>query len=101
MKALDMFKETVLTEFKGMAKGVGGELSAIASYDTGNIKGLLDNVDKDKIKELVEKVKPLIPEYYEKAKKMATDIFNQGKKEFDKIKAEVEKEVCKPLVFWT
>lgn len=88
-----MFQETVLSEFKGLASDVGGEISAIGNYDTENVKGLLDNVDKDKIKALVEKVKPLIPEYYEKAKKMATDIFNQGKTEFDKIREEVEKEV--------
>lgn len=88
-----MFQETVLSEFKGLASDVGGEISAIGNYDTKNVKGLLDNVDKDKIKALVEKVKPLIPEYYEKAKKMATDIFNQGKTEFDKIREEVEKEV--------
>ena len=95
-KALDIFKDTILSEFKGLASDVGGELSSITNYDTSDIKGLLDNVDKDKIKKLVEKVRPLIPEYYEKAKKMATDIFNQGKREFDKIKEEVENEVKSP-----
>lgn len=84
-----------MSEFKGLASDVGGEIAAIGNYDTSNVKGLLDNVDKDKIKSLVEKVKPLIPEYYEKVKKMATDIFNQGKTEFEKIKEEVEKEVYK------
>lgn len=88
-----MFQETILSEFKGLASDVGGEISAIGNYDTKDVKGLLDNVDKDKIKSLVEKVKPLIPEYYDKAMKMATDIFNQGKTEFDKIREEVEKEV--------
>jgi len=88
-----MFKDTVLSEFKGLASDIGGEISAIGNYDTKDVKGLLDDVDKDKIKELVEKVKPLIPEYYEKARKMATDIFNQGKTEFDKIREEVENEV--------
>ena len=93
-----MFKDTVLSEFKGLASDIGGEISAIGNYDTKDVTGLLDNVDKDKIKELVEKVKPLIPEYYEKAKKMATDIFNQGKEEFDRIREEVENEVTSPLL---
>lgn len=93
MKALDVFKDTILSEFEGLASDLGGELSSITNYDTSDIKGLLDNVDKDKIKKLVEKVRPLIPEYYEKAKDMATDIFQQGKKEFDKIREEVENEV--------
>ena len=93
-----MFQETILSEFKGLASDVGGEISAIGNYDTKDVKGLLDNVDKDKIKSLVEKVKPLIPEYYDKAMKMATDIFNQGKTEFDRIREEVEKEV-KNLLF--
>lgn len=93
LTALDVFKDTVLSEFKGLASDIGGEISAIGNYDTKDVKGLLDNVDKDKIKELVEKVKPLIPEYYEKARKMATDIFNQGKTEFDRIREEVENEV--------
>ena len=93
MKALDAFKETVLAEFKGVASDLGGEFSSITNYDTSDVKGLLDNVDKDKIKKLVEKVRPLIPEYYDKAKKMAMDIFKQGKDEFDKIREEVEKEV--------
>ena len=93
MRALDIFKDTVLSEFKGLASDIGGEISAIGNYDTKDVKGLLDNVDKEKIKELVEKVKPLIPEYYEKARKMATDIFNQGKTEFDRIREEVENEV--------
>lgn len=97
VKALDVFKDTVLSEFKGLASDIGGEISAIGNYDTKDVKGLLDNVDKDKIKSLVEKVKPLIPEYYEKARKMATDIFNQGKKEFDKIREEVENEVTSPF----
>jgi len=95
MKALDIFKDTVLSEFKGLADDIGGEISAIGNYDTENVKGLLDNVDKDKIKSLVEKVKPLIPEYYEKVQKMATDIFNQGKTEFDKIREQVENEVTR------
>lgn len=93
MKALDVFKESVLSEFTGLASDLGGELSAIGNYDTGDVKGLLDNVDKDKIKELVERVKPLIPEYYEKAKKVAMDVFDEGKTQFEKIKEEVEKEV--------
>lgn len=92
-KALDIFKETILSEFKSVASDLGGELSSITNYDTSDIKGLLDNVDKDKIKKLVEKVRPLIPEYYDKAKNMAMDIFDQGKKEFDKIRDEVENEV--------
>lgn len=95
-----MFRETVLSEFKGLASDIGGEISAIGNYDTKDVKGLLDNVDKDKIKELVEKVKPLIPEYYEKARNMATDIFNQGKKEFDRIREEVENEVTSPF-YWS
>lgn len=99
LQALDVFKDTVLSEFKGLASDIGGEISAIGNYDTKDVKGLLDNVDKDKIKELVEKVKPLIPEYYEKARKMATDIFNQGKKEFDRIREEVENEVTSPF-YW-
>lgn len=101
LKALDMFKDTVLSEFKGLASDIGGEISAIGNYDTKDVTGLLDNVDKDKIKELVEKVKPLIPEYYEKARKMATDIFNQGKEEFDRIREEVEKEVISLSVLWS
>lgn len=98
MKALDVFKESVLSEFTGLASDLGGELSAIGNYDTADVKGLLENVDKDKIKKLVERVRPLIPEYYEKARKVAMDIFNQGKAEFDKIKEEVEKEVRKDLL---
>ena len=89
-----MFKESILSEFKGLADDVGGDLSGIGSYNTGDIKGLLDNVDKEKIKKLVLKIRPLIPEYYEKAREMAMDVFNQGKEEFEKIKEEVEKEVC-------
>ena len=93
MKALDVFKETILSEFKGLADDLGGELSSITNFDTSDIKGLLDNVDKDKIKKLVEKTRPLLAEYYDKAQKMAMDIFEQGKEEFDKIREEVEKEV--------
>ena len=93
MKAMDIFKETILSEFKGIADDLGGELSSITNYDTSDIKGLLDNIDKDKIKKLVEKARPLISEYYDKAQKMAMDIFEQGKEEFDKIREEVESEV--------
>ena len=93
LKAMNVFKETVLSEFEGLAGDLGGELSSITNYDTSDIKGLLVNVDKDKIKKLVEKIRPLIPEYYEKVQKMATDVFEQGKEEFDKIREEVEKEV--------
>ena len=93
MKAFDMFKDTILSEFKSVASDLGGEFSSIAKYDTSDVKGLLDNVDKDKIKKLVEKARPLISEYYRKAEKMAMDIFKQGKDEFDRIREEVEKEV--------
>lgn len=93
MKAFDMFKDTILSEFKGVVSDLGGEVSSITNYDTSDVKGLLDNVDKDKVKKLVEKARPLISEYYRKAEKMATDIFKQGKDEFDKIREEVEKEV--------
>ena len=93
MKAFDMFKDTILSEFKSVASDLGGEFSSVAKYDTSDVKGLLDNVDKDKIKKLVEKARPLISEYYRKAEKMAMDIFNQGKDEFDRIREEVEKEV--------
>lgn len=93
LKALKVFEEAVLSEFKGLIGDVGGELSSITKYDTADIKGLLVNVDKEKIKKLVERVRPLIPEYYDKAKSMATDIFEQGKEEFDKIREQVEQEV--------
>lgn len=93
LKALKVFEEAVLSEFKGLIGDVGGELSSITKYDTADIKGLLVNVDKEKIKKLVERVRPLIPEYYDKAKSMATDIFEQGKEEFDKIREQVEREV--------
>ena len=93
MKAFDMFKDTILSEFKAVASDLGGEFSSITNYDTSDVKGLLDNVDKAKVKKLVEKARPLISEYYRKAEKMAMDIFKQGKDEFDKIREEVEKEV--------
>lgn len=93
MKALDVFKDTILSEVSQFVIDDSSPPRSLANPLNSDIKGLLDNVDKDKIKKLVEKVRPLIPEYYEKAKDMATDIFQQGKKEFDKIREEVENEV--------
>ena len=99
LKLLQMFKETILTEITGLAADVGGGFGSLTNYDTGDIKGLLDNVDSEKVRKLVEKVRPLIPEYIEKVRKIAMDTFEQGKKEFDKIRAEVEGEVrCLVLV---
>lgn len=71
-----MFKDIVLFEFKGLVSDIGGEILVIGNYDIKDVKGFLDNVDKDKIKELVEKVKFFIFEYYEKVRKMVIDIFN-------------------------
>ena len=93
LKLLKMFKETILTEITGLADDVGGGFGSMTNYDTGDISGLLDNVDKEKVRKLVEKIKPLIPEYIEKFRKIAMDVFEQGKREFNKVKAEVEKEV--------
>lgn len=79
MKVFDVFKESVLFEFIGLVSDFGGELLVIGNYDIGDVKGFLDNVDKDKIKELVERVKFFIFEYYEKVKKVVMDVFNEGK----------------------
>jgi len=54
MKALKMFEETVLKELKtiggDIAGDIGGEMGSITSYNTGDINGLLDNVNKTKVR---------------------------------------------------
>lgn len=53
MKAFKIFQETILSEIQGMvgdiAGEVGGELGSLTNYDTANINGLLDNVNKTKV----------------------------------------------------
>lgn len=53
MKAFKIFQETILSEIQGMVGGiageVGGELGSLTNYDTSNINGLLDNVNKTKV----------------------------------------------------
>ena len=54
LKALKMFEETVLQEMKSIgsdiAGDIGGEIGSITNYDTGDINGLLDKVNKTKVK---------------------------------------------------
>lgn len=54
LKALKMFEETVLKEMKNIgsdiAGDIGGEIGSITSYSTGDINGLLDKVNKTKVK---------------------------------------------------
>ena len=53
MKAMKIFKETILAELSGMfgdiAGDLGGELSSLTNYDNGDINGLLDKVNKTKV----------------------------------------------------